>query len=94
VVDPSSSNRDAIGGWLDVRFGDRTVSRELTIGGGHGGGQLGAIHVGLGDATGAEVRVRWPDGEVGPWLRATPDGVVELDRGASGLRPWTPTPTP
>jgi hypothetical protein len=94
VVDPSSSNHDAIGGWLDVRIGDRTVSRELTIGGGHGGGQLGAIHVGLGDATGAEVRVRWPDGEVGPWLRATPDGVVELDRGASGLRPWTPTPTP
>ena len=92
VVDPSSPNRDAIGGWLDVRAGERTTSRELTVGGGHGGGQLGPIHVGLGEATAVEVRVRWPDGEVGPWLAATPDALLELDRGSSGLRPSTPTP--
>ena len=43
--------------------------RELTIGGGHASGELGWVHFGLGDADAAEVRVRWPDGEVGPWHR-------------------------
>jgi enediyne biosynthesis protein E4 len=37
------------------------------VGGGHGGGQLGWLHVGLGSATSAELRVRWPDGIVGAW---------------------------
>ena len=47
------------------------------VGGGHGGGQLGWTHVGLGQADQAEVRVTWPDGEVGPWLTAPPNGFVE-----------------
>jgi hypothetical protein len=55
-------NRDAIGGWIDVRAGDRTWRRELVVGGGHGGGELGWVHFGLGPAGAAEVRVRWPDG--------------------------------
>jgi hypothetical protein len=93
VADPERPNRDGIGGWLDVRTADRTISRELTVGGGHASGQLGWIHVGLGDARDAQVRVRWPDGQVGPWLPAIRDSFATLDRGASGLRPWTP-PTP
>ena len=51
----------------DVRVDGRVTSREITVGGGHAGGQLGWVHFGLGDAEGAEVRVTWPDGEVGPW---------------------------
>jgi hypothetical protein len=92
VTDPTSPNRDAIGGWLDLRLGERTISRELTVGGGHGGGQLGWIHVGLGSADHPEIRVRWPDGEVGAWLAPPADAFVELRRGEPGLRPWTPTP--
>ena len=65
-------NVDAIGAWVEVRAGDRTVVREVTVGGGHAGGQLGWIHVGLGDADEAEVRVTWPDGETG---RAVDDAV-------------------
>ena len=42
------------------------------VGGGHGGGQLGWTHLGLGDAATAEVRVIWPDGEVGPVDDASP----------------------
>jgi hypothetical protein len=91
VADPGRPNRDAIGGWLEVRIGRGTlVSRELTVGGGHGGGQLGWIHVGLGAATRGEVRVRWPDGEVGPWLPVAADEFVDLERGAAAVRPWTP----
>ncbi len=66
-------NVDAIGAWVEVRVGDRTLVREITVGGGHAGGQLGWLHVGLGHADAAEVRVQWPDGETGPWM-AVPAG--------------------
>jgi hypothetical protein len=92
VGDPARPNRDAIGGWLEVRVGETIRASELTVGGGHGGGQLGWIHVGLGDAAGPDLRVRWPGGEVGPWLRAEAGRFVELERGATSLRPWTPPP--
>jgi hypothetical protein len=83
-------NRDAIGSWIDVRIGDRTISREVTIGGGHAGGQLGWIHFGLGEADGAEIRVTWPDGETGPWIELAANGFATIDRGASEPRTWVP----
>ena len=64
------ANRDAIGAWVEVTVGDRVISREVTVGGGHAGGQLGWIHFGLGEADRAEVRVTWPDGEDGPRSRS------------------------
>lgn len=75
-------NVDAIGAWVEVRIGDRVVSREVTIGGGHAGGQLGWIHVGMGEHTRAQVRVQWPDGEVGPWEALAAGERVTIDRGA------------
>jgi len=83
-------NRDAIGAWVDVRIGDVTVRHELTIGGGHLSGELGWLHVGLGPATSAEVRVLWPDGEQGPWLHAQADSPAIVERGASAVQPWSP----
>jgi hypothetical protein len=56
------------------------VTRELTIGGGHAGGQLGWLHFGLGDETHAEVRVQWPDGELGPWEDVAAGARVVIDR--------------
>lgn len=82
-------NVDAIGAWLEVRSGDRTWRRELTIGGGHAGGQLGWVHVGLGSAATAEVRVRWPDGTEGPWQAVSVDTFVIVDR-AGGPERWMP----
>ena len=83
-------NVDAIGAWLDVRVGESTASREVTIGGGHAGGQLGWLHTGLGDARAAEVRVRWPDGEFGPWIPVEADRFVTVERGASTATRWEP----
>jgi hypothetical protein len=83
-------NRDAIGSWIQVRFGDHTIERELTIGGGHASGELGWIHVGLGDADSAEVRIRWPDGEVGPWQEVAANRFVTIPRGGEPTT-WTPT---
>lgn len=83
-------NTDAIGAWVEVKVGGRTVTREVTVGGGHAGGQLGWLHTGLGPATTVEVRVLWPDGEVGPWVAVDADQFVVLDRSAVTAERWTP----
>jgi hypothetical protein len=86
-------NRDAIGAWLEIKVGDLTINREVTIGGGHAGGQLGWIHVGLGRANQAQVRVQWPDGEWGPSMEIAADQFATIQRGASAPAIWA-TPPP
>jgi hypothetical protein len=81
VHQPEAANVDAIGAWIEVRVGDRVVAREVTIGGGHAGGQLGWAHFGLGEEAQAEVRVQWPDGEVGPWQTVAAGDRVTIERG-------------
>ena len=81
-------NQDAIGAWVEVRVGEQVTPREVTIGGGHAGGQLGWIHFGLGDGASAEVRVTWPDGEVGPWIPVDANGFATIERGAPAGEPW------
>lgn len=83
-------NRDAIGAWLETRVGDSVQRREITIGGGHASGTLGWIHVGLGAADRAALRVTWPDGEVGPWLEVSANRFVTIDRAAGTAEPWAP----
>jgi hypothetical protein len=90
VLDQDAPNHDAIGAWVAVRIGERTVQHEVTIGGGHASGSLGPLHVGLGAATTAQVQVTWPDGEVGPWLDVAGDRIVRVVRGAATAEPWTP----
>lgn len=85
-----SPNRNGIGAWIEVKAADRTMEREVTIGGGHAGGQLGWIHFGLGSADAAELRVRWPDGETGPWQSIDANRFVMIDRGASEPLLWSP----
>ena len=85
-------NRDAIGAWIEVKVGDTTMRRELTVGGGHAGGQLGPTHFGLGPAGEAQVRVKWPDGLVGPWMTVAAGQSVVIERGATQARPASPSP--
>ena len=73
-------NPRAVGAWIDLRVDDRTLTREVTVGGGHAGGSAGPEHFGLGAATGAEVRVTWPDGTVGAWQRLDANHHVTLSR--------------
>lgn len=89
-LEQSGANRHGIGAWIEVRAGERVTTRELTVGGGHASGQLGWSHFGLGAADRAEVRITWPDGEVGPWQDAGANGFVIVERGAAAVRPWTP----
>jgi enediyne biosynthesis protein E4 len=89
-LEQPGANRDAIGAWVEVRARGRTIEREVTIGGGHAGGQLGWIHFGLGDAGEAEVRVRWPDGEVGTWTTVPADRFAVIERTSTEARLWEP----
>lgn len=89
-LDQAGSNRDAIGAWVAVTAGGRTVEREVTTGGGHAGGQLGWIHFGLAAAGAAEVRVTWPDGEKGPPLTVPAGRFAVIERGAPEARLWSP----
>ncbi len=83
-------NRDAIGAWVEVRCGGAPVMRrEITVGGGHAGGQLGWIHVGLGDDEAAELRIVWPDGEAGDWQSVAGDAFYVVERGHPARR-WDP----
>jgi len=68
-------NAFGVGAFVEVRTAAGVQVQEVIVGGGHGGGQAGPLHFGLGDAVRAEVRVVWPGG--GPpsdWV------VVEADR--------------
>jgi hypothetical protein len=87
-----SPNVDAVGAWIEVRVGDRVVTREVTVGGGHASGQMGWQHAGLGTADDAAVRVTWPDGEIGPWIEVDADQFVTIERGAPTAVQWTPDP--
>ena len=60
-------NRNAIGAVIELRTEGGTIRREVTAGGGHLSGHLGAWHFGLGFAASAEVRITWPDGTQGDW---------------------------
>jgi hypothetical protein len=89
-LEQEGPNHDAIGGWIAIRTGTLQREREVTVGGGHASGQLVPLHFGLGSATRAEIRVTWPDGQVGPWLPADADQVVRVRRGASTVEPVAP----
>jgi hypothetical protein len=83
-------NTDAVGAWVSVRIGDRTMDREVTVGGGHASGQLGWMHLGLGPATEAQIRVQWPDGETDPWMTVPAGSFSIIERGAEAPTTWTP----
>ena len=80
-------NRDAIGAWVEVDLGTRTVRQELTVGGGHASGHLGWMHFGLGQSQKAKLRVQWPHGGWGPWQEVAANNFYIVDR-QSGASLW------
>ena len=84
-------NPDAIGARLSVRTGNRVQARRVSVGGGHASGALGFVHVGLGVAERATLRVQWPDGEWSAPYRLFANRHVVVDaRRARCPRQWFP----
>ncbi len=83
-------NADAIGAWIEVRAGERTMRRELVVGSGHVSGSLGWTHVGIGSADEVTVSVTWPDGSVEEPLAIERNTWAVIERGSGGAERWTP----
>jgi hypothetical protein len=84
-LEQDAANHDAVGAWIAVRADGRETEREVTVGGGHASGSAVPVHFGLGAAGAVELRVTWPDGEVGPWLPVDADRIVTVRRGATAV---------
>ncbi|MEM8788253.1 MAG: CRTAC1 family protein [Pseudomonadota bacterium] len=74
-------NTRAVGAWVALRADGRVQSQEVTVGGGHAGGQAGPLHFGLGAANTAEIRVTWPDGTASDWTALPVNARVSVRRG-------------
>ena len=90
-VTQPGGNRDAVGAWVEVQTPETNVVREVTIGGGHAGGQLGWLHFGLGGASTFDLRITWPDGEVEAWQELPAGGFMTLERGGDPMS-WSSEP--
>jgi len=83
-------NRQALGAKLAIKTGNKTQVRDIKIGGGHASGQLGFVHVGLGVAERATVRVQWPDGEWSAAFRLFANHFAVINRGDEHVSYWYP----
>ena len=84
------ANRRAVGARVVVRTGNHIQTRIVSVGGGHASGQAGFVHLGLGAAERALVRVRWPDGEWSHEVRVHAGNFVRIRRGAAEAQYWYP----
>lgn len=57
-------NTRAVGAVVELTAGGIRQIQEITVGGGHAGGQSGPLHFGLGQSDLAQIRVTWPDGQM------------------------------
>ena len=89
LVEPNP-NRNAVGAKISIKTGARTQTRTVQVGGGDASGHAGFIHVGLGTAERAEIRVRWPDGEWSPTYRVFANQFAVIDRMRPQAAYWYP----
>ena len=80
-------NRDAIGGWIEVKCGADIMRREITSGGGHASGTLTWRHFGIGTEKTAQVRLIWPEGTSGAWQTVDAGKFYVVDK-ATGISEW------
>lgn len=90
-VTQPAPNTQAVGSWVEVRVNGRVISREITVGGGHASGDAGFVHVGLGDATVAEVRVTYPGQTPGEWQSVGANAFYDVRRGDDTPKKWLPS---
>jgi len=93
-LNQNSNNRHALGARLAIKTGNKTQVRHLTLGGGHASGQLGFVHVGLGVAERATVRVQWPDGEWSASYRMFANHFAVITRDDTTVSYWYPPQSP
>ncbi|MCW4113960.1 CRTAC1 family protein [Aurantimonas sp. MSK8Z-1] len=90
AVSQKGPNPDAIGARVNVKIGTRTLNRTIHVGGGHASGEAGFVHVGVGTAERAEIRIQWPDGDWSHPYRVFANNFVLIERDKPQARYWYP----
>jgi hypothetical protein len=83
-------NRDAVGALISIKTGNKVQTRRVQIGGGHASGRLGFVHVGLGVAERASIRIKWPDDQWSHSYRIFANNFAVIERGAEQVNYWYP----
>ncbi len=83
-------NRNAVGARISVKSGNTTRNRTVSVGGGHASGSAGFIHIGLGVAERASIRIQWPDGQWSANYRAFANNFLLIDRQKDTPTYWYP----
>ena len=89
-LDQKPPNRNAVGATINVKIGNHSINRTVSVGGGHASGSFGWIHVGLGTAERAEVRIKWPGGHWSHPYRVFANQFVIIPRDATDAVYWYP----
>ena len=85
------SNRHAIGARLSIKTGNKVQSRRIQSGAGHASGNAGFVHVGLGVAERATLRVQWPDGQWSAPFKLFANHHVVVERDQDYVHYWYPS---
>jgi len=85
-------NRHGVGARLSIKTGNHVQTRRIHVGAGHASGTAGFIHVGLGVAERATLRVQWPDGEWSAPYKLFANHHVIVERGVDTVNQWFPLP--
>ena len=88
----TGGNVNAVGARINVKAGVNVMDRTVSVGGGHASGQAGFVHIGLGTAERANIRVQWPDGEWSHSYRVFANNFVRIQRGQPDAEYWLPEP--
>ncbi|MBX2840071.1 MAG: CRTAC1 family protein, partial [Gammaproteobacteria bacterium] len=89
----TGSNAHALGATMAIKTGNKTQLRQIRLGGGHASGQLGFIHIGLGVAERATLRIQWPDGEWSASYRLFANHFAVITRDDEHVSYWYPPKT-
>ena len=84
------SNRNAVGATLAIKTGVPSQIRRIQVGGGHASGAAGFVHVGLGVAERATIRIQWPDGQWSAEYRVFANQFVLIKKDDPQVRYWYP----
>lgn len=85
-------NRHAIGARVSIKTGNHVQTRRIQIGGGHASGGIGFMHIGLGVAERATIRVQWPDGQWSAPYKLFANHHMIIERHNDSAMQWFPVP--
>lgn len=86
----TGANRHAVGATLAIKTGVPSQIRRIQVGGGHASGAAGFVHVGLGVAERATIRIQWPDGQWSAEYRVFANQFVLIKKDDPQVRYWYP----